>query len=112
MLGFLALCLSVWCRRVLFANVILIGFVLALFIGHVAAAAQIGIVFHYYLAILLETRPWYAALFADRPWEAQSFPWTRAFFLALGQQTAFLLTASTCGLLAFWRFQRWDYAFS
>ena len=38
MLSFLALCLSVLCRRVLFANIALVGFLLVLFIGHIVAA--------------------------------------------------------------------------
>jgi ABC-type transport system involved in multi-copper enzyme maturation permease subunit len=95
MLSFLSLCLSVCCRRVLFANMALAGFLLVLVVGHIVAVSHIGILFPYYAAILFE----------DQLRELQNFPWSRAFALACFQQSAFLTLASGCGLLAFWRFK-------
>ncbi len=96
MLSFLALCLTVMCRRVLFANVALIGFLLLLFLGHVVGSAYIGIVFPYYVATLFES---------GLP-DYKDFPWRWALVLAFLQQGAFLLLASVFGYLAFWRFER------
>jgi ABC-type transport system involved in multi-copper enzyme maturation permease subunit len=102
MLSFLALCLSVLCRRVLFANIGLVGFLLVLFIGHIVAAGHIGVVFPFYLALLFETHLR----------DLTNFPWMFALVMACCQQCAFLALASLCGCLAFWRFQKRDYAFS
>jgi hypothetical protein len=102
MLSFLALCLSVWCRRVLFANMILAAFLMVLVIGHIATLRYIGHVFPFYLAIMFE----------DRLRELRDFPWTRALLLACGQQGAFLALAGACGLLAFWRFGKKEYAYT
>ena len=102
MLSFLALLLSVCCRRVLFANVCLVGFLLLLILGHIVGAGTIGLVFPYYTALLFETR---------LSGEYRDFPWKQAFAWACVQQSAFLTLAGGCGCLAFWRFQKKDYAF-
>ncbi len=102
MLSFLALCLSVVCRRVLFANIALVSFLLLLLIGHIVAFHQIGVIFPYYMAIVFDTR------LSD----FHEFPWTRAMVLAVGQQTAFLTLGVACASLAFFRFEKKDYAFA
>jgi hypothetical protein len=80
----------------------LVGFLLVLFISHIVGARHIGIVFPFYLAVLFETHLR----------ELQDFPWGFALFVACCQQSAFLVLATACGLLAWWRFERKDYAFS
>ncbi|MCI0378538.1 MAG: ABC transporter permease subunit [Gemmataceae bacterium] len=101
LISLVALLLSVLCRRVLIANLCLIGFLVLLLLGHVAGQRFIGIVFPFYASILFETN--LLSLLRD-------VSWSETMWKALAHQGAFLLVAGVCGLLAFWRFQRKEYA--
>ncbi len=96
MLSAVALGLSVTCRRVLFANLMLMAGVAVLVVAHVAASAWMGNVLVHYLALLFETT------FA----EFTRVPWEQAFVLALGEQVVFLLIAATGAAVAYRRFRR------
>jgi ABC-type transport system involved in multi-copper enzyme maturation permease subunit len=90
LLSTLALWLSVRCRRVLVANLILIGCLAALLVAHVAAWSWLGDVVRFYFILVFEANLHdFAAASRDV-----------AFWLALGQQAAFLLVAAACGALA------------
>ena len=95
LLSTLSLWLSVLCRRVLFANIVLIASLAVLLIVHVAAAAWLGNVVLLYVTVLFETS---LAEFARIPRE-------QALLLALGEQVTFLLLAGACAALAFRRFR-------
>jgi ABC-type transport system involved in multi-copper enzyme maturation permease subunit len=101
MLGFLALWLSVVCRRVLFANIAVVALLGMLFIAHVAAGRQSGLILSFFITVIGET-----------PFESayQEGAWLPAFLWAGGEQLAFLLVAFLCARLAFRRFGNRDYA--
>ena len=100
MLSFLSLFLSVFCRRVLFANIGLVGFLGARFVAHVAAAGWIGDLVPFYIALLFETPLG----------EFTRITWEQGLAMAFGEQVVFLCVAGVCAGLAFLRFQRKDYA--
>ncbi len=95
MLSALALWLSVACRRVLYANIILIGCLGALLVAHVAAWAWLGNVVLFYVTLLFETT---LAEFTQ-------ISWAQALWFALGEQALFLLVAAACAGLALRRFR-------
>lgn len=101
LISLVALLLSVLCRRVLIANICLMGFLVLILLAHVAGQRFIGIVFPFYASILFETN--LLSLLRD-------VSWSETMWKALAHQGAFLLVAGVCGLLAFWRFQRKEYA--
>lgn len=99
MLSGVALLLSVLCRRVLFANFGLIGFIAALVLVHVAGARYLGPLLSYYVALAFDV-------------SANTFVQTDygpVRLLALYEQSAFLAVAALCLTIAFWRFGVRDY---
>jgi ABC-type transport system involved in multi-copper enzyme maturation permease subunit len=95
MLSALALCLSVLCRRVLYANIVLVAFIAALVIAHVAAAGWSSDLAIFYVTQLFE------ANFR----EFSEAAYDRAQLLAVAEQTGFLFLAAACGALALRRFR-------
>jgi ABC-type transport system involved in multi-copper enzyme maturation permease subunit len=95
MLSTLALWLSVLCRRVLHANIILIVFLAVLLIAHVAAWAWLGNAVLFYVMLLFETSLE----------EFTHIPRAQAIYLALGEQTLFLMVAAACTWQALRRFR-------
>ncbi len=100
MLGGLALWLSVLVRRVLFANIAILGFVGVLVLAHIAAGKPVVVIGAYYIAILGLSSE--LALLKDAG--------RSALLLALGQQAIFLALAALWTGHAFWVFGRKDYA--
>lgn len=100
MLGGFALWLSVLVRRVLFANIAVIGFVGVLVIAHIALGRPMAIIGAYYLAVL--GAPAELAQFKE---EARLAP-----LLALGQQAIYLALAALWTGHAFLIFNKRDYA--
>jgi ABC-type Na+ efflux pump permease subunit len=96
LLDTLALWLSVVCRRVLFANIILIASLAGLVMLQVATWGWFGTAVQYDLTLLFE----FSSLrnFGEVDWD-------RARWLALGQQAVFLLLATAFGILALRRFR-------
>lgn len=101
MLGGLALWLSVICRRVLYANIAMVGFLGLLFIAHVAAGEQTQIILAYFIALVGE-RPLENVIERVSPLQAAA--------LALGEQAVFLVIAAACLVTSFRMFARRDYA--
>jgi ABC-type transport system involved in multi-copper enzyme maturation permease subunit len=100
MVGGIALWLSVLCRRVLFANLLLVGILGVLFIAHVAAGQQTRMIFSFFIALVGEV-----------PLEnlLEKVPWGYAAALALGEQALFLLVGVVAALLALRRFTNREY---
>jgi ABC-type transport system involved in multi-copper enzyme maturation permease subunit len=103
MLGGLALWLSVICRRVLFANIALVGVMGLLFIAHVAAGRLTRVIFSFYIALLGEVP--IGQVIAKVSWEDAVVP-------ALLEQASFLLVAALCLRGAFRRFADRNYVFA
>jgi ABC-type Na+ efflux pump permease subunit len=95
MLAALALCLSVVCRRVLFANIVVIAFLATLLLLHFAAEAWLGDVALFYLTFLFDTSLA----------EFKQIPTQLATRIALCEQGMFVLTAVLLGGLALRRFR-------
>jgi ABC-type transport system involved in multi-copper enzyme maturation permease subunit len=102
MLGGLALWLSVVCRRVLFANIALVGFLGILLLTHIAAGKSTLIVLAYYL-VLLGAQAELALLGGDT---------LSALTITLAQQGIFLTLAAACTAHSFWVFGKKDYSTS
>jgi hypothetical protein len=100
MLGGLALWLSVLVRRVLFANIAVLGFLGVVVMAHIAAGKPIAVILAYYVAILGASAE--LALLKEA---GQS-----ALLLALAQQAIFLALAAIWTGHAFWVFGRKDYS--
>jgi ABC-type transport system involved in multi-copper enzyme maturation permease subunit len=100
MLSFLALLLSVVCRRVLFANMGMVTFLGLLLVAHVAAFGWIGDLAPFYVSMLFETPLG----------EFTRITFEQGVLMAVGQQALFLFVATACALVAFRRFQVKDYA--
>jgi ABC-type transport system involved in multi-copper enzyme maturation permease subunit len=96
----LALWLSVMCRRVLFANMALVGVLGILFIAHVAAAEQTRAVLGCFLALV-----------GDVPWKdmASRLSLGEAALLAVSHQAALLAVGGLCVLVSFRSFSRRDF---
>jgi ABC-type transport system involved in multi-copper enzyme maturation permease subunit len=100
MMGGLALWLSVMCRRVLYANIAMVGFLGILLLAHLAAGKPTLIVLAYYLAVL--GAPAELSLLGSDT--------LSALMLALGQQALFLALAGACTAHSFWVFGKKDYS--
>jgi ABC-type transport system involved in multi-copper enzyme maturation permease subunit len=100
MLGGLALWLSVLVRRVLFANIAVLGFLGVLVMAHIAAGKPIVVILAYYVAILGASAE--LALLKEAAGSA--------LLLALAQQALFLTLAAAWTGHAFWVFGRKDYS--
>jgi ABC-type transport system involved in multi-copper enzyme maturation permease subunit len=100
MLGGLALWLSVLVRRVLLANIAILGFIGVLLLAHLAAGKPLAVIGAAYLAIL--GAPTELALLRESA--------VYAALLVVGQQAIFLTLAALWIGSAFWIFQRKDYA--
>jgi hypothetical protein len=88
------------CRRVLFANIAVVGVLGVLFIAHVAAGEQTWNVMACFIALV-----------GDVPWKSMESRLSigEAALLALGQQAAFLAVGGLCVLGSFRNFRRRDY---
>jgi ABC-type transport system involved in multi-copper enzyme maturation permease subunit len=95
MLSAVALFLSVLCRRVLFANIVLIGLLASLLLLHSAAQAWLGDVVLFYVTLLFDTSLA----------ELKQIPTQLAAQVALCEQAAFVAAAGLCGWLALRRFR-------
>src|SRR5947209_12252844 len=95
MLSATALFLSVLCRRVLFANIVLIALLATLLLLHFAAQAWLGDVMLFYLTLLFDTSLA----------EFKQIPTRLASQVAVCEQGVFLLAAALCGWLAMRRFR-------
>ena len=100
LLGGGSLLLSVWCRRVLFANIAIVGFIGLLVLAHIAAGPQTNIVFGFYVAAIGESR-------IDE--FVSNLTWAGAASHALAEQVVFLLAGVACVVAAFRKFQKGDY---
>jgi ABC-type transport system involved in multi-copper enzyme maturation permease subunit len=94
MLTLVALWLSVLCRRVLFANMAVVGLLVGLIVAHIAAAPYLmpGLAFD---LALLTGKP--LSTFTD-------VSWSYACCVGLGEQAIFLSLALVAGILAWRRF--------
>lgn len=101
MLGCLALWLSVVCRRVLFANVVVVGILGLLVIAHIAVGEPAWTALAYSIAVIGDL-----SLLSLRV-NASGFD---AGMHALGQQAIFLAAAGTFLGHAFWVFRKKDYS--
>jgi ABC-type transport system involved in multi-copper enzyme maturation permease subunit len=97
--SFFALWLSVMCRRVLFANIVLVGFLLLLLMGHIVSVSYTGDLFPSYGYLLFEVHP--------GEFTEINLAW--GLFLVMVEQIVFLLVAGLCGWLAFRHFGNRDY---
>jgi ABC-type transport system involved in multi-copper enzyme maturation permease subunit len=93
----LGLLLSVVCRRVVTANLILISTLLGIFLVHLLCWRQFGLMLQGYFALLFG-KDVVRGLDDDR--------WSWAVVLLALQQGLFLLSGLICLALAFWRFSR------
>ncbi|MBI3821117.1 MAG: ABC transporter permease subunit [Planctomycetes bacterium] len=100
MMGGLALWLSVLCRRVLYANMAMLGFLGILLLAHLAVGRPILVIGAYYLAVLGAPAE-LSLLGSDQ---------TSAMLTALSQHAIFLAIAVGCTGHAFWLFGRKDYS--
>jgi ABC-type transport system involved in multi-copper enzyme maturation permease subunit len=98
--GGMALWLSVICRRVLFANVALVGVSGVLFIAHVAAREQTGTILACFVA-LVGNIPWKDMASRESVGEAA--------LLTVGHQAVLLMVGGLCVLRSFRSFNRRDY---
>src|SRR5205085_1407168 len=96
MLGGVALWLSVMCRRVLYANIAVVGLFGLLLLAHIAAGEQAKSVLSFYVATL-----------GDTPIDelVRGLMWTEAMALALGELAMFLLVGVLCVVSAFRTFE-------
>lgn len=101
MLGGLGLWLSVVCRRVLFANIAMVGFIGILLIVHLAAGQQTQHALAFHVAVVSDSP-------LGGPFD--HLTWLEAGTLALGEQVVFLAIASMCVWRSFRIFARRDYA--
>lgn len=100
MLGSIALLLSVSCRRVLFANIALVGIMGLLFVAHVAAWQQTAIVLSFFIAVVGGHQ------IGD---VMKDLTWPEAAAWAMGEQAVFLMIAALCLGASFWIFGRREY---
>ena len=98
MCSFLGLWLSVHCRRALYANIVMVAFLLLLLVGHVVGSTYLTGLFPAYGYLLFEVRN---NQLADLPVET-GLP------LVAAEQGVFVLLAAMFGLLAAWRFRRME----
>jgi hypothetical protein len=101
MVGGVSLWLSVVCRRVLYANIAVIGILGSLMLLHIVAGKQARIVLSFYVAGIGDTR-------IDEL--VRDLTWTEATTFALAQQGIFLVLGALFLALAFRTFSRRDYA--
>lgn len=101
MIGGVALWLSVVCRRVLYANIGIVGLFGLLLIAHFAAGVQARGIFSFYVATIGGT-----------PIDefVKGMTWTEATLLTLGEQTVFLAVGIGSLWAAFRTFTNRDYA--
>jgi ABC-type transport system involved in multi-copper enzyme maturation permease subunit len=95
MLSFLGLLLSVWCHRVLSANLGMASVLVAIFIGHLLFYEEFGLLLQVYAATAFDLDP---RRMADRDW-------SRGLELALLEQASFMWLAVVFVGTAFWLFQ-------
>jgi ABC-type transport system involved in multi-copper enzyme maturation permease subunit len=100
MCSFLGILLSVVCQRTLYANIVMVGFLMTLLVAHFIGS--------YYFQGLFPAYGWLMFEFAPHQLEAR-VPVTAGVPLVLMEQGAFLGTAAVCAGLAYWRFHRTDY---
>jgi ABC-type transport system involved in multi-copper enzyme maturation permease subunit len=101
MVGTLGLFLSVICRRVLLANIALVGFLGLILLAHIIAREQTVLILSFHADVISEGSLWEVT---------QDLDWDEAMLFALGELAVFLLTAACFGVLAFRLFERRDYA--
>jgi hypothetical protein len=101
MCSFLGMLLSVMCRRTLYANIIMAGFLLTLAVAHFIGDYYLTGLFPAYGYLLFETM--------QNPLGASKVPVTVGIPLVLMEQGVFLATALVCAGLAYFRFHKTDY---
>jgi hypothetical protein len=96
MFSLYGLFLSVWCRRVLTANVFMACTLVALFIGHLVLYSEFELLVRIYATLAYELN---TGRFAEGEWQ-------RGLSLALIEQVSFLWLAGVFGAAAFFLFER------
>jgi len=96
MSSFLGLCLSVFCRRALYANIVMVAFLLLLVVGHVVGAKYLTGLFPAYAFLIFETRKN----------ELAELPVESGLPLVFAEQGIFVLLAMIFGGLAYLRFHK------
>ena len=99
MCSLLGLLLSVICRRTLYANIVMAGFLLTVCVAHMLGDR--------YLEGLVPAYGW--LIFEARRNELANLPVTAGVPLVLIEQGSFLLVAGISGSMAYYRFHRTDY---
>ena len=95
----LGMLLSVWCRRTLFANIVMAGFLVMIFVVHLLGDRYLLGLMPAYAWLLLETTQ-------D---ELAAVPAAQGVPLVLAEQGVFLFAAVVFGCLAYYSFTRTDY---
>ena len=101
MAGATAFWLSIVCRRVLFANIAIVGLLGVLVLAHIAWGIPAWDAMSFHLALATDT--------PIKTWSPRA-EWREAGLLTLGQQALFLAIAGLCLGHAYWLFRRKDYS--